>query len=132
VTLLHTLSFTLSKRAANDFERAAVIEAHHSWCGPCECVRPILYRVSLDKEDIKFCTAAIDKVEEKKDTAHENSMCTLWWLYVCYAMASPWDPYVPHVFRLTRKNTGKPFLLLCTCPDLCTYYYAHASFMVIV
>ena len=40
----------------------AVVEAHQSWSGPCECVKPMLYRISLDKEDIKFCTAASDKV----------------------------------------------------------------------
>lgn len=43
------------------------IEAHHSWCGPCECVKPMLYRVSLDKEEVKFCTAAIDKITFLKD-----------------------------------------------------------------
>jgi hypothetical protein len=38
------------------------VEAHQSWTGPCECVKPLLYRISLDKEEIKFCTAASDKV----------------------------------------------------------------------
>ena len=42
--------------------RATVIEAHKTWTGPCECVKPLLYRVSLDKEEVKFCTADIDKV----------------------------------------------------------------------
>jgi len=41
---------------------ATVIEAHKTWTGPCECVKPLLYRVSLDKEEVKFCTADIDKV----------------------------------------------------------------------
>ena len=40
----------------------AVIEIHQSWCGPCECLKPMLWRISLDKEEIKFCTAASDKV----------------------------------------------------------------------
>jgi len=38
------------------------IEFHPSWAGPCECVKPMLYRVSLEKEDIKFCTVASDKL----------------------------------------------------------------------
>jgi hypothetical protein len=58
------LLFILCKSEKNNFEHTAVIEAHPSWCGPCDCVKPILYRVSLDKEDIKFCTAAIDKVKK--------------------------------------------------------------------
>ncbi|KAJ1480631.1 hypothetical protein T484DRAFT_1810062 [Baffinella frigidus] len=37
------------------------VEAHPSWTGPCECVKPLLYRISLDKEEIKFCTAPSDK-----------------------------------------------------------------------
>jgi hypothetical protein len=42
-----------------------VVEVHQSWCGPCECIKPTLYRVSLDKDSIKFCTAASDKVCNK-------------------------------------------------------------------
>lgn len=45
-----------------DQKRGAVVEAHPSWTGPCECVKPLLYRISLDKEEIKFCTAPSDKV----------------------------------------------------------------------
>ena len=50
----------------------AVVEAHQSWCGPCECVKPMLYRVSLDKEDIKFATAASDKVRISPSFRHPN------------------------------------------------------------
>mmetsp|Transcript_8232 Transcript_8232/g.13049 ORF Transcript_8232/g.13049 Transcript_8232/m.13049 type:complete len:110 (-) Transcript_8232:116-445(-) len=39
------------------------IEVHPSWCGSCDCVKPMLYRIALDKEDIKFCTAASDKIQ---------------------------------------------------------------------
>jgi len=39
-----------------------VVEFHQSWSGPCDCVKPLLYRVSTEKEEIKFCTAASDKV----------------------------------------------------------------------
>uniref|UniRef100_A0A6U5B3U3 Thioredoxin domain-containing protein n=1 Tax=Hemiselmis andersenii TaxID=464988 RepID=A0A6U5B3U3_HEMAN len=45
------------------------IEAHRTWTGPCECVKPMLYRISLDKEDIKFCTADLDKITFLKDAA---------------------------------------------------------------
>mmetsp|Transcript_38429 Transcript_38429/g.94506 ORF Transcript_38429/g.94506 Transcript_38429/m.94506 type:complete len:114 (+) Transcript_38429:102-443(+) len=45
------------------------IEAHPSWCGPCDCIKPMLYRVSLDKEEVKFCTAAIDKITFLKEAA---------------------------------------------------------------
>ena len=38
------------------------VEFHLSWAGPCECVRPMLYRNSLDKEGITFCTAPADKL----------------------------------------------------------------------
>jgi thiol-disulfide isomerase/thioredoxin len=32
-----------------------IVECHQSWCGPCECVRPTLWRLSLDDESLKFC-----------------------------------------------------------------------------
>eukprot|EP00277_Geminigera_cryophila_P047216 CAMPEP_0173071728 /NCGR_PEP_ID=MMETSP1102-20130122/9401_1 /TAXON_ID=49646 /ORGANISM="Geminigera sp., Strain Caron Lab Isolate" /LENGTH=118 /DNA_ID=CAMNT_0013940275 /DNA_START=14 /DNA_END=370 /DNA_ORIENTATION=- len=38
------------------------VEFHQSWSGPCDCVKPLLYRVSMEKEEIKFCTAASDKL----------------------------------------------------------------------
>mmetsp|Transcript_47279 Transcript_47279/g.94621 ORF Transcript_47279/g.94621 Transcript_47279/m.94621 type:complete len:108 (+) Transcript_47279:24-347(+) len=47
------------------------VEVHPSWCGPCECVKPMLWRISLDKEDIKFCTAASDKLQAVNKYANQ-------------------------------------------------------------
>jgi len=43
------------------------VEAHQGWSGPCECVKPMLYRIKLDKEEIQFCTAASEKIAALKD-----------------------------------------------------------------
>ena len=39
-----------------------LIDVHPSWCGPCECIRPQLWKLALEDETLKFCTASSDKV----------------------------------------------------------------------
>jgi hypothetical protein len=47
----------------------------------CDCVKPMLYRISLDKEEIKFCTAPSDKLpiagKEHKDKVKHQLKCPL-------------------------------------------------------
>lgn len=33
-----------------------VIDVHPSWCGPCDCIRPQLWKLALEDETLKFCT----------------------------------------------------------------------------
>jgi hypothetical protein len=76
-TQCHSATHTNNRRAFLHFQTilclcwhtngcvmCAVVEAHQGWSGPCECVKPMLYRISLDKEEIKFCTAASEKVRD--------------------------------------------------------------------
>ena len=54
----------LSRGAQKMREPFALLRSHFRCTldAQCECVKPMLYRVSLEKEEIKFCTAASDKV----------------------------------------------------------------------
>jgi hypothetical protein len=68
---------------------SAVVEAHQGWSGPCECVKPMLYRISLDKEEIKFCTAASEKVCDALSScfsclrSHYGCLCLHTLRFVC-------------------------------------------------
>ena len=44
-----------------------VMESHQAWCGPCDCIRPNLWKLSLADESLKFATACSDKVPLLKD-----------------------------------------------------------------
>ncbi|EKX53418.1 hypothetical protein GUITHDRAFT_150407 [Guillardia theta CCMP2712] len=50
-----------------NYDILLVVEVFQSWAGPCECIKPMLYRTSLDNEDIKFCCAAADKIGSLKE-----------------------------------------------------------------
>ena len=44
-----------------------VMESHQAWCGPCDCIRPNLWKLSLADEGLKFATACSDKVPQLKE-----------------------------------------------------------------
>jgi hypothetical protein len=46
-----------------------VVESHQAWCGPCDCIRPNLWKLSLADESLKFATACSDKVPILKEFA---------------------------------------------------------------
>mmetsp|Transcript_6718 Transcript_6718/g.23643 ORF Transcript_6718/g.23643 Transcript_6718/m.23643 type:complete len:130 (+) Transcript_6718:87-476(+) len=58
--------FTVMSLIIN-YDILLVVEVFQSWAGPCECIKPMLYRTSLDNEDIKFCCAAADKIGSLKE-----------------------------------------------------------------
>ena len=58
----------------SSFVFCPVVEFHLSWSGPCDCVKPMLYRVSLEKEEIKFVTAAADQVHTRDHTDQGSDM----------------------------------------------------------
>jgi thioredoxin-like negative regulator of GroEL len=39
-----------------------IVEAHAAWCGPCECIKPSLWTLGVQNENLKFGTASLDKV----------------------------------------------------------------------
>jgi hypothetical protein len=45
------------------------MESHQAWCGPCDCIRPNLWKLSLADESLKFATACSDKVPLLKEFA---------------------------------------------------------------
>jgi thiol-disulfide isomerase/thioredoxin len=42
--------------------QGVVIEAHATWCGPCECIKPSLWALGIQNENLKFGTASFDNV----------------------------------------------------------------------
>jgi len=55
------------------FQKTTVVEFHLSWSGSCDCVKPMLYRVSLEKEEIKFVTAVSDQVCQNERESESES-----------------------------------------------------------
>ena len=47
--------------------QGVVIEAHATWCGPCECIKPSLWALGIQNENLKFGTASFDKVPLLKE-----------------------------------------------------------------
>ncbi len=58
---------TLFAGIARDTLQGVIIEAHASWCGPCECIKPSLWQMGIQNENLKFGTASFDKVPLLKE-----------------------------------------------------------------
>ena len=54
-------------RARVTLGQGMVIEAHASWCGPCECIKPSLWQMGIQNENLKFGSASFDKVPLLKE-----------------------------------------------------------------
>lgn len=54
-------------REITAYSGITVMESHQAWCGPCDCIRPNLWKLSLADESLKFATACSDKVPLLKE-----------------------------------------------------------------
>jgi thiol-disulfide isomerase/thioredoxin len=57
----------ISRLKCVTFFQGIVVEVHASWCGPCECIRPSLWQMGLQNENLRFATASFDKVQLLKE-----------------------------------------------------------------
>ena len=62
--MVHTPS---CNRKPFTLRQGMIIEAHASWCGPCECIKPSLWQMGVSNESLKFSTASFDKVPLLKE-----------------------------------------------------------------